>query len=273
MSPTLRRIALSLCTAAGLAAADGVLTIKPGDHIAIIGGGVADRMQHDGTLEAMFAKANPTADLVFRNLGFMGDEIDTRMRSEDFGSPEDWLKRVKADVVWAFFGFNESFAGKDGLADFKGKLQGLIKRTIAAQYSDNSSGKGKARLVLFSPTAAEKGIDPNWQDVTTINANLALYSAAMAEVAKEMYVPFVDLFAISTAAYAKALTAGTAPLTVNGLHLSEAGYEAIAPEMFKALAGTNAPAINEDLKKIRAVVQERNAWFFSRYRTVDGYNV
>jgi azurin len=270
MHQSIRLALVSACAFGTLVAADGApLTLKQGDHVAIIGGGVADRMQHDGTLEAMLAKANPTADLVFRNLGFLGDEVDNRMRSEDFGSPEEWLKRVQADVVFAFFGFNESFAGKEGLEAFKGKVRGLIQGTTSAQYSDNSSGKGKARLVLFSPTAGEKGIDPDWQDVSAINANLALYSAAMAEVAKEMNVPFVDLFTISKDAYAKA----KAPLTVNGLHLSEAGYEALAPEMFKALAGTTAPAINDDLKKIRAAVQERNAWFFSRYRTVDGYNV
>jgi azurin len=263
MSPTLRRLALIFCATAGLSAADAMF--KPGDHIAIIGSGVAERMQHDGTLEAMVAKANPTADLVFRNLGFMGDEIDLRMRSESFGSPEEWLKRTKADVVWAFFGFNESFAGKDGLDGFRTKLRTFITATTGADYS----GKGKARLVLFGPNAAEKGTDPDWQDVTAVNANLALYNAAVAEVAKELGVPFVDLFTISKDAYAKA----KAPLTVNGLHLSEAGYEAIAPEMFKAIAGTTAPAINDDLKQIRAAVQERNAWFFSRYRTVDGYNV
>lgn len=270
MHPSLRLALVSACAFGTLGlAADSApltgLTLKQGDHIAIIGGGVAERLQHDGTLEAMLAKANPTADLVFRNLGFMGDEIETRMRSENFGSPDEWLKRVQADVVLAFFGFNESFAGKDGLADFKARLQALVHKTIAADYS----GKGKARLVLFSPNAAEKGIDPDWQDVSAINANLALYSAAMAEVAKEMNVPFVDLFTISRDAYAKAKT----PLTVNGLHLSEAGYEAIAPELFKALAGTTAPAIDDGLKRIRAAVQERNAWFFSRYRTVDGYNV
>ncbi|HEX3134655.1 MAG TPA: GDSL-type esterase/lipase family protein, partial [Planctomycetota bacterium] len=267
MHQSIRLALISACAfgALGVAADSAPMKLNQGDHVAIIGGGVADRMQHDGTLEAMLYKANPTADLVFRNLGFMGDEVDNRMRSEDFGSPEDWLKRVKADVVWAFFGFNESFAGKDGIADFKGKLHGLIHSTIAADYS----GKGKARLVLFSPTAAEKGTDPDWQDVTAINANLTLYSAAIAEVAKEMDVPFVDLFAISKEAYAKAKS----PLTVNGLHLTEAGYEAIAPDLFKALAGTNAPAVDGDLKRIRAAVQERNAWFFSRYRTPDGYNV
>ena len=59
--PTLRRTALVATLATGLAAccaaptvaADGAGALRTGDHVAIIGGGLADRMQHDGTLEAM----------------------------------------------------------------------------------------------------------------------------------------------------------------------------------------------------------------------------
>jgi azurin/lysophospholipase L1-like esterase len=267
MTIALRLAVLSACTWSTFAcAADGASArLGKGDHVAIIGGGLADRLQHDGTLEAMLHKANPGHELVFRNLGFTGDEVDQRMRSEAFGSPEDWLKRVQADVVWAFFGFNESFAGKDGVAAFKGRLHHFIHLTQAADYS----GKGNPRLVLFSPIAAEKGVDPDWKDPTAMNADLALYAAAIAEVAQQMEVPYVDLFAISKDAYAKA----AAPLTVNGIHLGDAGYEAIAPAMYQALVGAGAPAIDSDLKRIRAAVQERNAWFFSRYRTVDGFNV
>ena len=170
---------------AQLHAADGAGTPHTGDHIAIIGGGLADRMQHDGTLEAMLSKTYPQYDLVFRNLGFAGDEIEERMRSESFGSPDDWLKRTKADVVWAFFGFNESFAGKEGVAAFKGKLHQFVHLTVAANYS----GKAPARLVLFTPIAAEKGTDPDWADPAPLNANLVLYSAAIAEVAAEMKLP------------------------------------------------------------------------------------
>ncbi len=264
---TLRLMVLSACTWSALAtAAEGISpALQKGDHIAIIGGGLADRMQHDGTLEAMLVKANPTYDLVFRNLGFTGDEVNQRDRSESFGSPDDWLKRAKADVVWAFFGFNESFAGPAGVDAFKGQLHQLIHQTEAANYS----GKGAPRLVLFSPIAAEKGVDPDWKNPTAINANVALYSAAIAEVAKHMGVPYVDLFTLSQEAYAKA----KAPLTINGIHLSDAGYEALAPAMFKALAGTGAPALDADVKRIRAAVQDRNDMWFSRYRTVDGYNV
>src|SRR5438067_11800101 len=33
----------------------------------------------------------------------------TLFRSEGFGTADDWLKKTEADVIFAFFGFNESF--------------------------------------------------------------------------------------------------------------------------------------------------------------------
>ncbi|MBI1784717.1 hypothetical protein HYR69_06190, partial [Candidatus Sumerlaeota bacterium] len=80
-----------------------LLAIQRNDHIGIIGGGLADRMQHSGYLEALIHQKYPDYNLVFRNLGFAGDEVVTRMRSENFGSPHDWLKHEKATIVWAFF--------------------------------------------------------------------------------------------------------------------------------------------------------------------------
>ena len=67
------------------------LEIKKGDHICIIGNTLADRMQHDGWLEAYFQSRFPKDELVFRNLGFSGDELTQRMRSQDFGTPDQWL--------------------------------------------------------------------------------------------------------------------------------------------------------------------------------------
>src|SRR5437016_1022728 len=59
----------------------GKLEIRPGDHICIIGNTLADRMQHDGWLETMLHSRFPKHDLVFRNLGFSGDELTLRLRS------------------------------------------------------------------------------------------------------------------------------------------------------------------------------------------------
>ena len=95
------------------------LEIKKGDHIALIGNTLADRMQLDGWLETLLIARFPEHDLTIRNLGFSGDELTLRLRSAAFGSPDEWLTKVEADVVLAFFGYNESFAGKEGLARFK----------------------------------------------------------------------------------------------------------------------------------------------------------
>src|SRR3954463_15987087 len=97
---------------APFAAAQTESPIKKKDHISIIGNTLADRMQHDGWLETFLVSRFPDHDLVIRNLGFPGDELTLRLRSAGFGSPDDWLSRTKADVILAFFGYNESFAGE-----------------------------------------------------------------------------------------------------------------------------------------------------------------
>jgi hypothetical protein len=110
-------------------------TLQPKDHISIIGNTLAERMQYDGWLETMLQARYPKHELVVRNLGFSGDEVSTRPRSKNFGTPDEWLSglaqpiggyednrlagtNTRADVVFAFFGYNESFAGQAGLDAF-----------------------------------------------------------------------------------------------------------------------------------------------------------
>src|SRR6266704_4597814 len=78
-------------------AATDTLTFNDGDHISIIGNALADRMQHDGWLETLIQAHFPDRHLSIRNLGFAGDELSVRMRCDNFGSPDDWLTRSKAD--------------------------------------------------------------------------------------------------------------------------------------------------------------------------------
>src|SRR5262245_16235562 len=159
-------IAIGLLLLANLAlSAD--LELKKGDHICLIGNTLAERMQYFGGLETRIVSRFPEHDFVFRNLGFSGDEITTRLRSRDFGTPDQWLSgnspipqpdklnpgapvrqnrfeltNTKADVVFAFFGYNESFAGDAGLPKFKQDLAEWIKHTLAQQYN----GKASPRL-------------------------------------------------------------------------------------------------------------------------------
>src|SRR5215213_9476827 len=115
------------------------LQLQPKDHIVIVGNALAERMQYDGWLETMLHARFPRHELVVRNLGFSGDDVTTRLRSKNFGSPDEWLSgkaapvggyqdnrldgtNTKADVIFAFFGYNESYAGQDGLAAFQQQL-------------------------------------------------------------------------------------------------------------------------------------------------------
>src|SRR5262245_13888201 len=88
MKPFLLTLASLL--AAQTALADG-LALKNGDHICLVGNTLAERLQDFGWLETLLASRFPEHDLPFRNLGFSGDEITTRLRSRDFGTPDEWL--------------------------------------------------------------------------------------------------------------------------------------------------------------------------------------
>src|SRR6059058_4302777 len=138
MQSRLSLLLLIVCCARIYAAEPSKLELRKEDHICIIGNTLADRMQHSGYLESIIYTKFPTNDLVFRNLGFSGDELTERLRSQDFGTPDEWLSREKADVIFAFFGFNESFKGPDALEQFRKDLDKFIKETLKKDYS----GKG-----------------------------------------------------------------------------------------------------------------------------------
>ena len=254
-------LALSLAVSA-----QTLLQLQPGDHVAIVGGGIADRMQHTGYFETLVHDRFPDHRLVFRNLAAAGDEVANRHRSENFGSPDDWLTRAKADVIIAFFGYNESFKGADGLPKFKTDLDAWIKHVRGGNYS----GKGAPRVALVSPAANERHVDINFPDRSINNANLRLYSAAIAEVAKDNGVAFTDLFEPSLQLMTAAAAKGRS-LTINGYLLSEEGDKALAPAIFSGLIGGKVPT--GDMEKLRRAVNDKNRQWHQRYRTVDGYNV
>ena len=263
------------------------LELKKGDNIAIVGSGLADRQQHHGWLEALIHKAYPDLELTVRNLGFAADEVNVHPRSDEVPSTEYFLnmkpgtletKVGKTDVVYhagadfhanvilVYWGFNESFKGVAGLADFKKNLDEYLKNQLGADY-----GKGKPKIVLLSPIAHENLKDPtNFPDGAANNQNLELYAKAIAEVAKANNVSFVDLFTTSQKLYA----ASSHPLTINGIHLTEEGDKQLAPVQFKGIFGKDAPKTNEpSVAKIRDAVLEKNVQWHHRYRTVDQFNI
>lgn len=261
------KCSLPLCALllAALPASAQTLEIKANDRISVIGNTLADRMQHDGWLDTLLHLRFSKEKVAIRHLGFAADELTTRLRSASFGSPDDWLKRNKTDVVFDFFGYNESFGGDARLPKFRKDLDDHLKHLLKQKYNGSSA----PRIVLFSPIAHENLEDRNLPSGVENNKRLAIYSSAMREVAKANGVVFVDLFQPSQRLYEERKS----PLTINGVHLNEAGNRAIAEVIDSALFGAPLKNTEKDLQRVRAVAQERNFYWFNRYRTVDGYSI
>ncbi len=244
--------------------AQPIFKLKKGDRICYIGNTLADRMQHFGWLETLVQSRFEGQDLVFRNLGFSADELTIRPRSMNFGDPHVHLEHSKADVIFAFFGYNESFAGEEGLDTFRKKLTQFISDTRQHKYN----GTTPPRIVLFSPIAHENLNDPNLPDGRENNLRLALYTAAMADVANSQGVTFVDLFGPTEKLYSQAKQ----PLTINGIHLTSSGNHSVAKVIDESLFGEPLPLAESQLERVRKAVLVKNLRWFNRYRATDGYS-
>ena len=246
------------------ASAQSTLKVKKGDHITIIGNTLADRMQHYPWLETAIHASHPEHNLTFRNLGFSGDEVKTRPRSMSFGSADEWMTKCKSDTVFCFFGYNEALKGDSALEGFKKDLAAMIAGMKAKKYND----KDAPQIVVFSPIAHENLKSPNLPDGIENNAKLEKYTAAMEQVCSESGVLFVDLFHPTKVLYA----AQDRPLTMNGIHLNDFGYQQVASVIFKKLL-PEKEFVEKPSEQLKEAVELKNYYWFSRYRVVDGYNV
>ena len=275
---TLRLFAtlLGVLPAALAVAGEPPLDPQPGDHICLIGNELGERMQHHDFFETLLHQQFPDRELVVRNLCFPGDEVTTRIRSKNFGTPDAHLEHSGADVVLMFFGFNESFAGQAGLAGFKRDLAA----TIAAMQEQTYNGESAPRLVLISPTAYV--VDPSNEHLPrgeAENDRLRLYADAMAEVAEQTGIGYVDLLEPTESLLAENSTvldtsdpATGEAFTLDGVHLTENGYRALAPILLKRLCG-ESPTIDELDETLRAEVADKNFHWWHRYRAVNGFSI
>lgn len=280
-----RAIALFLAApllAAGIAAAaDPRLDLQPHDHVVIVGNTLAERMQYFGNFETLLHARFPQHELYVRDLGWSGDELTIRLRSQGFHDHGSNLADHAPDVLVAMFGFNESFAGPAGVPKFERDLAAFIRdpwsldrytspggawdRGAAASAAE-AAAKPIRRIVLVSPLAHENLNHPSLPDGSENNRNLALYTEAMRKVAAAEGALFVDLFTPSREAMAKA----ERPWTINGIHLNEHGDAEVARLLDAALFGTPASEPPAELAKLRAAVNEKNLQFFYDHRGVNG---
>src|SRR5262245_17775414 len=77
----------------------GVVELRKGDHICLVGNALGERLQFANDWETLLYTRFPQHELVVRNLCFPADEPFKRDRSLNFGNPDDHLTHSKADVI------------------------------------------------------------------------------------------------------------------------------------------------------------------------------
>lgn len=234
------------------------LELLPGDRIALVGNTLFDRAQDFGHLETLLQTEYPNHQLTVRHLAWSADEVALQPRPENFASLRRHLTHEKITVVLAAFGFNESFRGTDYVEDFKSNLKLWVEQIRSSAFNGSSG----PRLVLVGPPANENL--PRIPAADLNNARIEAYSRAMAEVARELHVGFLDLFQPSRALFQTA----TAPLTINGVHFTQAGDALLASLLYRGLLDKTPPPLFEPL---RQAVVDKNTQYFRRYRPLNSF--
>ncbi len=264
-------------------ASDQKIPVSDGERIVLIGSGMASRMVKFGHFETETYLNFPDKNLIIRNMGDEGNtpgfrphpgrdyefhfafsgakevvkkefRVDSNSKGH-FESPDQWLTRLRADTIIAFFGYNSSFDGPEGIARFKREFEGFVTHTLGMRYN----GYSPPKLVVVSPNAFEKqNRDYEGPDGDAINRNLALYSKAMAEVASSAGAHFVDAFEASQQWYG-----GSAPLTIDGIQLNDQGYRKLAGFLVDSIfeRGRSIEGLRD---QVLSAVGEKN-WAWANY--------
>lgn len=267
------------------------LQVEKGSHISLIGGNLGSRMMNYGFFETEMYVRYPDNSLLIRNMCDGGDtpgfrphasrntpwafpgaekfqtEFATNSHSEGhFEYPDEWLTRLKTDIIVAMFGYSESFQGKEGVENYKAELDAFIKWTLNQKYN----GKSAPQLAIVSPTAFE--------DLSSIydvpngkkeNENLWLYTQAMKEVAERNNVLFVDAFTPSKQWYAD----NKDPLTIDGSQLNEEGYKKFSLLLADKVFGKTSAKAESNRQLVKEMVLEKNWMWHNDYKIPNGVHV
>ncbi len=258
-----------------------------GERIVLIGNGLAERDVYYHRIETELALRYPEHELFFRNMGHVGDtpgfrphpsrasqwafpgaekfhpELNVHKGEGFFPTPDQWLTHLKADTLVAFFGYNESFDGPTKVANFKSELDAWVLHTLGQAYN----GQAAPRLVLVSPIAYEnQSAQRDLPDGTKENANLALYTQAIASVAKKHGLTFIDLFNPTQALYRTARE----PLTTGGFIPNDEGYQHVAQLLATGLYGDQARVSKADPALVHGAVKQKDYFWNNDYHLVNG---
>ena len=277
------------CTGLSGCSTSDKLVIAKGTRISLIGNNLGARMMHYGFFETEAQLKFPDSLIVIRNLcdggntpgfrphsgrnepwAFPGadqfqDDLAQKSGSEGhFETPDQWLDRLDTDLIIGFFGFNESFEDSAGLALFIDELHAFITHTQAQKYN----GMHSPELVLVSPIAFQDlSKMEDLPDGIEINRRLKMYTHAIAQVALEEKIKFIDVYTPSIKWFSEK------KLTIDGMQLNEEGYRIFSSFLSNALFDDGAKHDETAFEGVRARVKDKNWYWQNDFKMPNGVHV
>jgi lysophospholipase L1-like esterase len=234
---------------------------KDGDRLVLIGNTVFEREQRYGAFEPRLALALGDTKVSVRNLAWSGDTVFGHARSY-FGPPEEGLQRLSAHlellkptVVMLCYGSELAFERLGGLPDFLSAYRNLIEII-------RSKSPG-ARIIVVSPPPLET-LAPPLPDLSTENGNLSSLRDALRKFSSMQNAYYIDWFELMGGLPKPGRT--TKPLTENGVHYTQEGYEKLCAKLVEGLGLKMPVAPSTSLENLRRAVIAKDTLFFNRWR-------
>jgi putative heme-binding domain-containing protein len=246
------------------------IPIESGQRVALVGNSLAERMNLFGNFEAIFHLHNPDKEVRFRNFGWPADEVGIQQRPGNYTEIDDPLEVFGPDLLFCFFGFNESFAGTSAgdISRFKQQYQAYLERQSERFKTKSSAPK----FVLVSPIAFESSGNPLQPDGTAENERLQVYASVIAQLADQLGYRYVDLFAPTRKLFS---AEPGLQYTINGIHLNERGDLVLAKLLEGGLFPGETPVdvAQPEFAKLKELVNDKSWMHLQDYRMLNGWYV
>lgn len=191
--------------------------LQNGDRVVFLGNSLFENDLKYGYIEFVLTSRWPDRDIIFRNLGWMGDTVFGEARGyfttppDAYGHLMNQLTQSEPTVVFVAYGAIEAFEGEEGLERFTKGLNRLLDKVVELG----------AEAVLLSPLPEFQLHQPA-SIVADQNQNLEMYKDVIIDVARERGTKYIDLFTPLKK------FENNRELTTNGIHLNETGYFQLA---------------------------------------------
>jgi len=259
----MKRLLLALALSLAALSAAPVFEFNDGDRVAFLGDSLMEREQYGGWIELAATTQFPDRDVTFRNLGWSADTPAGVSRNGlclvqagQEAADEGWKQLLKQlgtynpNVIVLGYGMAASLPGGSSPEDFGKNLERLLDEAPGAAGGDTRF------LILEAPPYCKQNFD-DAESAASRAESLVEINGILKATAEKRGIPFVPLAGL-----------GIDPaFSQDGIHLTEAGYKAVARLLEKSLGWEAKPwDTGGKAELLRQHILKKNQWFFNRSR-------